>query len=138
MFGIFRWFRRLVEAIEQLVAAVQGLATAQEQAGRALDRVEALELSRAQFEAEVQGLLLEAKGKLKASLNSEARERQIKKHNERLTDTIGDDVEEAPEEGGDAVLSEHVAAGEAERMQALRLDLARNPKAAAIAAKWSR
>ena len=137
MFGIFRWFRRLVEAIEQLCSVVEGLATAQEQAGRALDRVEALELSRAQFEAEVQGLLLEAKGKLKASLNSEARERQIKKHNESLTDPLSDDGEEAAE-GGHAVLPLDAEGSEAERVQALRLDVARDPKAAAIAAKWGR
>lgn len=137
MFAIFRDFRRLVDALRELVTPLRELAAGQNEAGRAVDRIEALELSRAQFEAEVQGALLEAKGKLKAALNSEARERQLRKHNERITGTIVDDGEEVAE-GGDAVLSEHVAAGEAERMQALRVDVARNPKAAAIAAKWSR
>jgi len=137
MFGIFRWFRRLVEAIERLVSVVEGLATAQKQGGRALDRVEALELSRAQFEAEVQGLLLEAKGKLKASLNSEARERQLKKHNESITDTIVDDGEEVAE-AGDAVPPVYVEAGKEGGVPTLRLGVAPDSKAAAIAAKWSR
>jgi len=137
MFGIFRWFRRLVEAIEQLVSVVAGLATAQEQAGRALDRVEALELSRHQFEAECAGALLEAKGKLKASLSSEARERHMRKQSERDIDAFSEDGEEVAE-AGRAVQPNHVEAGQEERVPAVHLDVARDPKAAAIAAKWSR
>lgn len=137
MFDMFRNFRLLVDTLMSLVDVIHRLVEVQRAAGPALDRLDALELSRHQFEAEVQGALLEAKGKLKASLSSEARERHMRKQSERDADTLVDDGEEVAE-GGDAVLSEHVEAGEAQRLSAVRLDVARDPKAAAIAAKWGR
>lgn len=136
MFGIFRDFRRLVEAIFALCDRLKDLVVELREAGPARDRLEALELSRHQFEAEVQGALLEAKGKLKASLSSEARERHMRKQNERDADPFSEDGEEVAE-AGRAVQSDHAAAGEAERVSAVRLDVAPDNKAAAVAAKWS-
>ena len=137
MLGILRDFRRLVEAILQLVDCIKALVTVQEEAGPALDRLEALELSRHQFEAEVQGALLEAKGKLKASLSSEARERHMRKQSERDIDAFSEDGEEVAE-AGRAVQPNDVEAGEAEGVSPMRLDVAPGPKAAAVAAKWAR
>jgi len=144
MFSILRDFRRLVEAVLRLVEgllqlrrSLDNLVQIQQEAGPAVHRLEALELSRHQFEAEVQGTLLEAKGKLKAANNSEARERQLKKHNERLADPLADDGEDTTE-AGDAVPPVHVEAGQAPGMQTLRVGLAQDRKAAAVNAKWSR
>lgn len=131
-------FRRLVEAIQNLVLVLVELLQVQREAGPALDRITALELSRHQFEAEMQGVLLKADGKLKAASNSEARERQIKKANDRLADPFSEDGEEVAE-AGRAVLADDAAAGEAERLHALRLDLApTDGKALAVRAKWGR
>ena len=132
---MFRWFRRLVEVVERLAQSVEDLAGVQRSAGPAVDRLEALELSRHHFEAEVQGMLLKAEGKLKAASNAEARERQLKKsHESRLDsfppDSQGGDEEEHP------VLPDDVAAGEAERLHSLRLGVAPNDKAHAVMAKW--
>ena len=132
---IFRDFRRLIEAIEHLYLAVKELAHVQQQLGPAVDRLEALELSRHHFEAEISGVLLKAEGKLKAANNSEARERQLKKSYDIRTDPLYQDGEE-PEAGGDTVPVLDAAGGEAERMQALRLDVAPNHRETALRRKW--
>jgi len=138
MFAIFRHFREFGGSVDQLVDVLRELVKAQRDAGPALDRLDALELSRHQFEAEVQGVLLEAKGKLKASRSSEERERQIaKRANDRLADPFADDGEEAAE-AGPALLHAHDAGGEAERVHSLHLGLAPDHKAAAVNAKWGR
>lgn len=137
MFGIFGTFRRLLEAVLALVSVLERLFEAQEQNGPAVDRLEELERSRHQFEAQCQGLLLKAEGKLKAANNAEARERQLKKFNESNTDPFGENGDEGQGEGAVVVPPLNAQAGEEERMRALRLDVAPSPKAAAIAAKWS-
>lgn len=130
-------FRRLIFAIEGLVAVLGETLLLQREAGPALDRIGALELSRHQFEAEMQGVLLKADGKLKAASNAEARERQLKKSYERDVDPFSEDGEEVAEAGG-AVLALDAPSGEAERVSALRLGVAADPKAGAVSAKWSR
>jgi len=133
---IFREFRRLIEAVEGLTGVLSQAAEREKSLGPALDRLTALETSRHQFNAEIEGLLLRAEGKLKAAANAEARERQLKKSYER-------DADPFPEEGsgkapgeGDAIPGYDAAASEAERLQALRLDVATNNKALAQRAKW--
>ena len=137
MFSILRDFRRLVEAIRSLAFQIEELASAQRQLGPAVDRLEALELSRHHFEAEMSGMVLKAEGKLKAANNAEARERQLKKHNERLADPFSEEGEEVAK-AGRAVQRNDAEAGEVERVPALRLGLAPDRKAAAVSAKWSR
>jgi len=136
-FKVLQDFRHLVEAVQDLVAVLRELLLIQREAGPALDRLNALELSRHQFEAEMQGVLLKADGKLKAANNAEARERQLKKAYERLSIEFPGEVEEVAE-AGRAVLPVDAPSGETERVSALRLDLAADPKAAAVMAKWSR
>ena len=134
--AIFGIFRRLLGAVLTLANAVESLANAQTSAIPAIERLDALELSRHQFEAEVAGALLEAKGKLKAAANAEARERQLKKSYEANLDAF--------DEGGEAgsgqspILPDDVKASESESVRALRLDVAPDSKAAAVTAKWSR
>lgn len=141
MLAILRDFRRLLDAlvgaIVTLTDTLQALTRVQAEAGPALDRLEALELSRHQFEAEVQGTLLEAKGKLKGALSSEARERHMRKQNERDADPLADDLDETPDPG-EGVHILHADPGEEERLSALRLGVAAGGKASALMHKWSR
>lgn len=141
--AIFGVFRRLLTVLEQIVEALRAIVTAlsqisrlQEELGPARGRLEALELSRAHFEAEMGALVLKADGKLKAAANAEARERQLKKSYERLVDPLdegGDSPETPPRDDGGDYDAEAV---EAERLQALRLVVAPNNKAHAQRAKW--
>ena len=102
--------------------------------GPAVDRLEALELSRHNFEAECEGKLLRADGKLKAANSAEQRERQLKKANEKLVDSFDLIGEEGPtleaDVGHDAAFSEE------KRLPPVRLDVAANRKGAALMAKW--
>ena len=133
--SIFQGFRRLVDAIQALTDAVSSIARIQQELGPALDRLENLEHSRHQFEAECEGMLLKADGKLKAASSAEQRERQLKKANERLADPFD------PEgvEGADPrpfIPADDVAPGEAARVPPMRLALAPNNKSHAVKAKW--
>ena len=131
---VFQGFRRLVEAIHNLSDALNGLTRIQEELGPALDRLEALERSRNQFEAECEGMLLKADGKLKAASSAEQRERQLNKANQRLST----EFDPASEEGTEptTVLRNDAAGGEAEGLPPVRLALATNDKAYAVRAKW--
>ncbi len=140
---MFRTFRRFVEAIEHIAGHLQALVVAQleivraqQELGPATDRLNRLELERHQFEAQIEGLLLRAEGKLKAANNAEARERQLKKSYERLVDPFPEDGQpESPE--GVAVLSDDAQTGEAQRLHAMRLDVAPvNSKTLAQRAKF--
>lgn len=148
--GILGDFRRLVGAVEHLaqesqgtvgvleavVRALEELGAIQAKLTPALERLDALEFARHNFEAEVESMLLKAEGKLKAASNAEARERQLKRSYERA-DAFAPEGEER-QEGRDAVLAVDAPGGEAEAVQPLHLDVARNNKAHAQRAKWGR
>ena len=129
-------FRRLVEAVLALVAVLRDLVQMQQDAGPALDRIDALELSRHQFEAECEGRLLQADGKLKAASNAEARERQLKRSYEKLLDERDPDSEQGSE-AGHPVPDVDAEGSEAPGVPPLRLDVAPNNKAVALGAKWA-
>lgn len=137
IFRVLQDFRRLVESIQGLVAVLKALVEIQRQAGPALDRVTELELSRHQFEAEMQGVLLKADGKLKAANNAEARERQLKKSYERDVDPYSEAGEEVAE-AGRAFLPDDAAAGQAAGVPTMPVGVAPDSKAAAVNAKWGR
>jgi len=126
----------LIAAIEALSRVLAEAADREKSLGPALDRLTALETSRHQFQAEIEGLLLRAEGKLKAAANAEARERQLKKSYEKNLDPFPDGGNGEPSTAGDPILSYDAAASEAERLQALRLDVAPSNKALAQRAKW--
>jgi len=134
--AIFRTFRHLLVAIRDLIDAIESLAAAQTSATPAMDRLDALELGRHQFEAEVAGALLEAKGKLRAASNSEARERQLKRSYEKDSDPFDEGGEAGSGEG--PLLPDDAPPSETERLPALHLGVAPNNKGAAIAHKWRR
>ena len=135
--AILSGFRRLLEAIQAVGDGLQALVLAIQEVGPGAVRLDALELSRHQFEAECSGALLEAKGKLKGALSSEARERHMIKQSEKDADPLADLGEEIAE-GGNPVQPNHAPAGEAERVPALRLDVAAGGKTSALMHKWSR
>jgi len=131
---IFQGFRRFLEAIKALTSALEELATIQRDLGPALDRLEVLERTRLQFEAQCEGMLLKADGKLKAAASAEARERQLKKANDRVAEPFPEDGEGEPH--GTFVLSDHAPPGEAPGMPPVRVALAPNSKTAAVRAKF--
>jgi len=136
MLAVFHDFRRLITAIQDLAAVLRGLLKVQVEYGPVADRLEALELSRHHFEAEIQGVLLKADGKLKAANNAEARERQLKRSYER-DEIVGPlDADGAQGSEAETVLPNHAEAGEAERLHSLRLDVAPTGKALAVRAKF--
>lgn len=144
--AIFRAFRRFLGALEAIseqlravVIALIEIGRLQSELGPARARLEALELSRVQFEAGMEGLVLKAEGKFKAANNAEARERQLKKSYERLADEIDLGGAEPKTPEGDPVLNNDAQAGEAERLHTLHLGVAPlDGKALALNHKWSR
>jgi len=133
---IFQGFRRFLEAINALTSALMHLTVVQQELGPGLDRLEALERSRHQFEAECEGMLLKADGKLKAAASAEARERQLKKANERFADPFPEEGETGTGPTGAAVFPDDAPAGEAPGVPPVRLALAPNSKTAAVRAKF--
>lgn len=129
---MFSTFKRLVVELQRLNVHVAGLVRVHEQLGPALDRLTALELSRAQFEADMEGIFLKADGKEKAARNAEARTRTMKRHAENLFDPFDPDSQEEPE----AVRERHEPPGEAEGLQPVHLDMAPDHKAQALNRKW--
>jgi len=132
---IFHGFRRLIDAIQASADALDALVRYQQELGPALDRLDALERGRHQFEAECEGMLLKADGKLKAAASAEQRERQLRKSQERLTDSFDLEGLEATE-SRPLVPADDVAPSEAQGLPPLRLALATNDKTHAVKAKW--
>jgi len=126
---VFSDFRRCADALERL-AATQSAALKN---APSVERLDALELDRHQFEAEMEGLLLKAEGKLKAANNSEARERHQRERHERDFDPFPEDSEEIERRVQDF----DAESVEAEEVQPLHLGLEKNSKAHALRAKWS-
>ena len=134
--AIFQGFRRLLEVIQALADSLTALTEVQRQLGPALDRLEALERSRIHFEADVEGMLLKADGKLKAATSAEQRERQLKKANDKHADPFSPDGEAEQAEHGAYVLSDDAQRGQAQELPPVRLALATNNKAHAVRTKW--
>jgi len=140
---VFRAFSRLVAALEEITRScgtlcveLAELSAAQNAQGPAIERLEALELSRHQWEAMCEGLLQKAEGKLRAANNAEARERANKRSYEHLIDPLDEvgDQPEAPARGPHSEID--AAPSEEERVHALRLDVAPTNKTLAQRAKF--
>ena len=133
---MFRWFRRHLEAQESASAALAdvsaALAKAIDESTKSSDldeRVAALELQRAVFEADMEGLLSKAEGKLKAASNSEARERTMRKQREAVFDDF-DEVSQAPQPQAQYLLPEgNGEVGYPEGMQPMPMGVATDNKA---------
>jgi len=126
----------LADHLSNIAIRLQELTEVQSRATPPTERLELLELSRHQFEANCEGMLLRAEGKLGAAKNAEQRERQLKKSYAHLVDTV-DEIGVEPETAERYPDSNHDAAtSEEERVSALPLDVAVSPKALAQRAKF--
>jgi len=129
---MFKPFRSLTEALHRLINCLNALAAIQREQGPAEDRLDDLERTRAQWEAEVEGMLMKAEGKLQAANNAENRTRTMKKSYENLLDPLDLDSEEEPE-----VLPQRYAPiGEEEELQPVRLDVAPTFRQIALSRKF--
>jgi len=129
---MLRGFSRLLDALNGISASLDELTVVQQMAGPATDRLEALELHRAQFEAEMKGLLLEADGKRKAAANAEARERKMKESYE--SEAFDPDGQESAE--ARRLLPDDAPGGKTEGLPPVRVALATNDKTHAVNSKW--
>lgn len=129
---MFATIRALTEAVLRLKATLDAVVVAQRDAGPAEDRLMALELSRAQWEADLEGLLSKAEGRLKAANNAENRERTMRKSYEKLLDPLGADFEEEPA----PVRPDYAPPSEEEGVQPVRVDVATDYKAIALNRKF--
>lgn len=129
---MFRTIKALVGELHGINLRLKDLIALQESQGPADERLEALELSRSVWEAEIEGILLKADGHQKAARSAESRTRTMVRHHEDLADPIFGDREEveAP------VPERYVPASEEEGMPDVRLDVATNNKARALNAKF--
>lgn len=134
-------FRQLVDALQGIAAGIAdavtlGASLLEELQKRGAGaegveaRLEALERSRALWEAEMEGVLLEAENKFKASRSAEERSRGMLKRAQALTDSEEGDFEgiaDLPEEYLEALRARDAAAGEAEGMHPLHAGLEARP-----------
>lgn len=127
-------FRRAVDALERIATGLNGAVRAMNDTEPSSDRLDELERSRALWEADVEGMLQKAEGKLKAANNSEARERTMRKAYEDDIDPFPPDGEEIQE----TFPQSDVPPGFEEEMQPLRLGMeAVSPRQLALRHKYS-
>ena len=132
--GVLKDFRQAVEALERIAAAVNGAVRSIHENQPSTERLEELERTRAMWEAEVEGILAKAEGKLKAAANSEARERTMRKAYENALDPFGDDSEALEA----AIQDRDAEASYAEEVQPVHVDMEElSPKAYAQRLKFS-
>ena len=140
MFRAFSRFLAVTERIEDALSSLNNtldkLCQAQQELGPATDRLEALELSRHQWEATCEGLLQKAEGKLRAANNAEARERANKRSYEHLLDPLAEIGLEPEAPARDPDGGNHAAPGEAEGVPPVRVDVAPSDKTLAQRAKF--
>jgi len=130
--SVLQDFRRIADALERLAATQTRAVTEAAERHPSEERLDDLELGRSRFEAEMEGLLMKAEGKLKAASNAEARERHQRRQYEAELDPFSEDSEEVQRR-----LQDVDAEGlQEEEVQPLHLGLETNSKAHALRAKW--
>jgi len=92
--GILNDFRRATDALERIATALNGALRSNQASTLPLERLQELERSRSLWEADVEGLLQKAEGKLRAAANAEARERTMKDFHEDDVDPFPPDSPE--------------------------------------------
>jgi len=132
---VFLAFRQLIEALQSVSKALDALVSSAHQGENASERLQSLELSRSVWEAEVEGVLAKAEGKLKASNNAEARTRTMEKSFEGFFEERDPHRPEA-EGTGNGVPGDDEAYIEKEGMHVLSVGVARTPRQRLIRAKF--
>jgi len=122
----------LAFGVAQCAVRLETLIKLQDENGPSDERLEALERSRARWEAEMEAQLLKADSTLKSASNAESRSRTMLRHAEKHADPFAEEGEEveAPVLGLDDPRIEE------ERLLPVPMDLASNNKAHALRAKW--
>jgi len=143
---MFRSSRKLLEALYGINTTLEALAVAVHEArgvqpleGPLIDRLEALELSRAVWEAEMDGIFLKSQNQYKAAAASEARARTKAKNDEDLFEEGPPErtapVEAPPQSG---VPERDASNGLEEGLHVLRMGMDDDTKEAAQIMKWGR
>lgn len=110
-------FRGIRQALERISVSLSAAARNHEEREPLLHRLNELERTRGLWEAQVEGLLAKAEGKLKAAANAEARERTMQKRYEADFDPFGPHGEEE----GPAVPEDDAEVGYPEEVQPVHL-----------------
>ena len=129
--GVLKDFRRATDALERIATALNGALRSTQASTLPMERLQELERSRALWEADVEGLLQKAEGKLRAAANAEARERTMKDFHEDDVDPFPPDSPEVQarlqDDDAEAVYPEEVlplpvdVASESRKAFALRM-----------------
>jgi len=110
--GVLKDFRRATDALERIATALNGALRSTQASTLPLERLQELERSRSLWEADVEGLLQKAEGKLRAAANAEARERTMKDFHEDDADPFPSDSPEIEarlqDDDAEAVFTEQV------------------------------
>jgi len=136
IFRVLKDFSRLVAGVQSLARSISEMVELQSMQGPASDRLDALEMSRARFEAEMEALLMSSDNKLKAAKNAEQRERHQRKAYEEQLDPFDPDSQEGIQEGRLELPLPHDPPGQAEGLQPLPVGLETNDKKHALNAKF--
>ena len=92
--GVLKDFRRAADALERLAANLPAANRERNEVALLVEKIVDLERSRALWEADVEGMLAKAEGKLRAAANAEARERTMKEFHEEELDPFPQDSPE--------------------------------------------
>jgi len=141
---MLRFFRAVLSAIREVSVAlrqvrdsVQAISTERSDSSDVEARVQTLELGRAKWQAEVEALVLQAKGQFRAASNAEARERTMKESYEKQADIgLDDGPEEFEGDGQESIFPIHVPTGQENGLQQVPVGMARTRKASAVNAKY--
>lgn len=130
---MFSTIKAMVGELHGINLRLKELIELQRLAGPADERLEALELSRAMWEAEIEGILLKADGHQKAARSAESRTRTMKKHYEDETYPFGDESEEVQT----PVRDSYDPPVQADGLLPMHVDVAEDYKTTALRAKFS-
>tara|TARA_Y100000310_G_scaffold66456_1_gene61796 strand:+ start:142 stop:564 length:423 start_codon:yes stop_codon:yes gene_type:complete len=118
---MFRAFRELSEGVRGMVIALDGLTRSQAEdlelrkaSGDIEERVSALELSRALWEADVEAEFKKAESSRQAAMNAESRTRTMKRSYEKYADPFLEDEPEEVIANRGVLPQQYVENGEAE------------------------
>jgi len=132
--GVLKDFRRAADALERLAANLPAANREHNEVSLLVEKIVALERSRALWEADVEGMLQKAEGKLRAAANAEARERTMKDFHEDDVDPFPPDSPEIQAQLQD----EDAEVVEPEGVHVLSVDMApETRKAFALRMKYS-
>lgn len=107
-------------AIAAVTSVIELLVELFKEQGPQDDRIKKLELSRAEWEAEVAGLIMKADSTLKSASNAESRSRTMLRHAEKHADPFAEESNEAQE----GIPPQYAEVSESQGMQPMRVDVA--------------